>query len=114
MGYKIGRAAEDIKREICDIMRSLKDPRITSFLTVIRVDLSNDLSYAKCYISSLQGLEKAKEAVKGLAAAEGFIKFELNQRMKLRKIPKLVFIADNSTEHGAHINELLEKVMLEK
>ena len=108
MGYRIDRTAEDIKRELCDIMRGLKDPRLSSFLTVIRVDLTNDLSVAKCYISSLQNFDKAKEAVKGLAAAEGYIKHELNVRLKLRKIPRLVFVPDNSTEHGAHINQILE------
>ena len=56
--FKAGRLGEDIKRELTDIMRELKDPRIAEFLTIVRVDLSNDLSHCKVYVSSFEGIEK--------------------------------------------------------
>ena len=112
-GFKADRTAEDLKRELSDIMRSLKDPRITGMLSIVRLDLSGDQSYCKVYISSLEGLEKAKEAVKGLKNAEGFIKHEINGRMKLRKLPHFQFIADDSIAHSAEISKTLHELMKE-
>ena len=63
-GFHIDRISEDIKREIVSIMRELKDPRISDMLTVVKVDVSGDLSYAKVYISAIEGMdlfEKIKE-----------------------------------------------------
>ena len=77
MGFRVGRTSEDLKRELTDIIRHVKDPRVSSILTIIKVELSNDLSHCKVYISSLEGMDKAKEAVKGLNNANGFIKHEV-------------------------------------
>ena len=71
-GFHIGRISEDIKREIVSIMRELKDPRISDMLTVVKVDVSGDLSYAKIYISAIDGIESAKKSVKGLESAQGY------------------------------------------
>ena len=62
-GYRIDRITEDIKRELIAILREVKDPRVSGMLTVVKVDVSNDLSYAKVYISALEGVDKAKEAL---------------------------------------------------
>lgn len=105
--FKNGRMAEDIKREMTAILRELKDPRIDPMLTVVRADLSGDMSYCKIYVSSFNGLEKAKESVKGLTSGSGFIKRELFHRLKMRKCPELKFIADDSIEHSAEINRKL-------
>lgn len=106
--FKAGRLGEDIKRELTAIMRELKDPRIAEFLTIVRVDLSNDLSHCKVYVSSFEGIEKAKESVKGLTSASGYIKRELFARLKMRKSPELKFIADNSIERSSEINKIIE------
>ncbi len=103
------RSAEDIRRELTDIFRSLKDPRISGFLTVVKVDVSSDLSYAKVYVSAMEGIEAAKESVKGLKNAAGFIRRELGLRLEMRKIPELKFIADDSIEHSAEILELINR-----
>lgn len=111
-GHHIDRISEDIKREFADIMRSLKDPRITGMLTVVRAEVSGDLSYAKIYVSAMEGIETARASVKGLTAASGYIRRELGSRLHLRKAPELKFIADNSIETGMNIakklNDLLE------
>ena len=106
--HRLLRIEEDIKRSLCEIFRSLKDPRISSLLSIVRVEVSGDLSYAKVYVSAIEGFEKTKESVKGLKSAEGFIKRELNASLKLRKIPALVFVADNSIETGAHMAKIIE------
>lgn len=67
-GFHIDRISEDIKREIVSIMRELKDPRISDMLTVVKVDVSGDLSYAKVYISAMDGIESAKNLLKDLKA----------------------------------------------
>ena len=70
-GFHIDRISEDIKREIISLMRELKDPRVAGkMLTVVNVTVSNDLSYAKVYISAMDGIETAKTACKGLASAQ--------------------------------------------
>ena len=90
--------------------RHVKDPRVSSILTIIKVELSNDLSHCKVYISSLEGMEKAKEAAKGLNNANGFIKHEVNSRIKMRRIPDFHFIADDSTEYSAGIAKILNSL----
>ena len=105
--FRTSRTEEDIKRELTDIMRSLKDPRITGLLSIVKLDLSGDMSHCKVFISSMDGLQAAQNAVKGLTSASGYIKHELNARMKLRKVPDFKFIADDSIEHSADISRIL-------
>ena len=108
-GHKAPRMSEDIKRELCVIMRDLKDPRVkNAMLSVVKADVSGDGSHCKVYVSAIQGFEKTKEAVAGLKSGEGYIKRELSNRLKLRRCPELVFIADDSIEHSAQINEILK------
>ncbi len=113
-GYRIDRTSEDIKREIIDIMRDLKDPRIHGMLTVVRVEVSNDLSYAKAYISAMEGIETAKESVKGLNSAAGYIRRELGTRLHLRKAPEIKFIADDSIAYGMETSRKLKDIANEK
>lgn len=109
--YKNGRITEDIKREIAAELQKLKDPRLSSsLLTVVRTDVSGDMSHCKVYISSLEGIEKAKEACKLLEGAGGLIKHELSVRLKMKKCPELKFIPDNSIEHSSDITKLLREI----
>lgn len=109
-GFRIDRVSEDIRREIIAVTRELKDPRVTGkMLTVVRVEVSSDASYAKVYVSDLKGIESAKEAVKGLTAATGFIRREVGSRLHLRKTPELKFVADDSIEQGFNMFKKLEK-----
>lgn len=108
-GYRIDRVSEDIKRELAAIIRELKDPRVQGvLLTVVNVDVSSDASYAKVYISAMEGLETAETAVKGLTSATGYIRREVGGRLHLRKTPELKFIADNSIEKGMNIAKRLD------
>lgn len=106
--HKLGRTTEDIKRELTAIFRELKDPRVTSvFLSIVRVEVTNDLSYCKVYVSALEGIEKAKSAIKGLVSASGFIRRELGLRLKLRHVPELIFVPSDSIEYSAEISKIL-------
>jgi len=107
--YKSGRVAEDIKRELTAIFRKIKDPRVNGvFLSVIRTEVTKDLSYCTVYISAMDGIEKAKIAVKGLTSAAGFIKRELGLRLELRNIPEMIFKATDSIEYSANIARILK------
>ena len=113
-GYRIDRVSEDIKREIIAVLRELKDPRVMDkMLTVVRVEVSSDASYAKVYISAMEGLETAKEAVKGLKSATGYIRREVGKRLHLRKTPELNFVADDSIEHGMNIVKMMDDLRTE-
>ena len=109
-GYRVSRVSEDIKREITAIIRELKDPRVAGkMLTVVRVEVSSDASFAKVFISDFGGIENAREAVKGLAAATGYIRREVGQRLHLRKTPELKFVADDSVERGFNMFKKLDQ-----
>ena len=106
--FKIGRTTEDIRRELSAILREVKDPRVKDcLLSLVRVEVTNDLSYCTVYISSMEGIEQAKTAVKGLKSAAGFIRRELASSLHLRHVPELIFKATDSIEYGAHISKIL-------
>ncbi|MDD6012659.1 MAG: 30S ribosome-binding factor RbfA [Oscillospiraceae bacterium] len=108
-GFRINRVSEDIKREITALIRELKDPRVNGkMLTVVRVEVSSDASYAKVYVSDIKGIDSAREAVKGLTAATGFIRREVGTRLHLKKTPELKFVADDSVEQGFNMFKKLE------
>ena len=108
-GFRINRVSEDIRREIIAVTRELKDPRVMGkMLTVVRVEVSSDASYAKVYVSDLKGIESAKEAVKGLTAATGFIRREVGSRLHQRMTPELKFVAVDSIEQGFNMFKKLE------
>lgn len=111
-GYRIDRITEDIKRELIHILREVKDPRVSGMLSVVKVEVSNDLSYAKVYISAVEGIEKARESVKGLKAAGGFIRKRLGASLHLRKTPELKFIADDSIEKGFELFDKLKSISI--
>lgn len=109
--YRRDRAAEDIKREISAILPKLKDPRIKGMLSVIRLELSQDMSRAKVYVSAVEGMGVAKMAARGLQAAGGFIQRDIAKELKLRSIPYLEFIADDSIEYSAEMFKKIEKLI---
>lgn len=110
--FRNGRMSEDIKREISGLIREeIKDPRVNAaMLSIVRTELSGDGSHCKVYVSSIDGAEAAKTAVKGLESASGMMKRQISNKLRLKKCPELKFIADNSIEHSAEIAEMLEKI----
>lgn len=106
--FRADRMSEDIQREIAAILREMKDPRLhKGIISVVRCETAHDLSYSKVYISSMEGLDTAREAVKALKNAQGFIRRELGTRLKLRYAPVLAFEATDSIEYSANISRLL-------
>jgi ribosome-binding factor A len=113
--HKIDRVTEDIKRELTAILRELKDPRLQGgLLSIVRVEVSRDLSYCKVYLSAMEGLDRAKRAVEGLKSAAGFVRHELGSRLDLRHVPELQFKATDSIEYSANISRKLHELEGEK
>lgn len=107
--------ASDLQRIISGMIPELKDPRIKGqMLTVVRCEVTRDRSSARVYISSVEGMERAKEAVKGLESASGLIRREVSNLLHLRKAPELRFIPDDSTEYSARISKILKELDIPK
>lgn len=104
------RISEEVKRELSAVIRELKDPRLPIMTTVVAVRVTKDLKFAKAYIS-IMGDENAKSgALAALKSASGFIRREIGHRLNLRNTPEFTFVADDSIEYGAHINEILKEL----
>ena len=107
---RIARINDEIQRELASQIRNLKDPRVSGagMVSVTRVDTTNDLRYARVYISVLNK-DQEKDVLKGLKSASGFLRRELGSALQLRYTPELQFTGDDSIQHGAHILELLRQ-----
>ena len=107
--YRRGRINDEIQKELAEILREVKDPRISgAFISVTAVDASADLKFAKVYYSVLSG--DTKEISKGLRSCAGFLRGQLAKRLNLRMTPELTFEEDHSISHGAHISKLLNSI----
>lgn len=106
---RINRINEEVRREISDIMRDLKDPRIPLMTSVVSVSVTPDLRYATVYVSIFGDEEVKANAQKALKSSAGFVRRELGHRLNLRYTPEIIYKNDDSIEHGARINELLHK-----
>ena len=106
---RMGRINEEFKKELSDIIRNMKDPRIPMMTSVVSVNVTPDLRYAKIYISILGTEAEQKDAMRALNNSVGFVRRELGSRMKMRYTPEPVFSLDHSMEHGARITELLRE-----
>ena len=109
-GYRIDRITSDIKLALSELLRNMKDPRVSRLLSIVKVDVSGDLSYATVYVSAIEGYEKTVSSVKVLKGAAGFLRRELCARMTLRKVPELRFVADDSIEQSANISRIIESL----
>ncbi len=105
---RIGRINEEFRKELSDIIRTMKDPRIPMMTSVVTVNVTPDLRYAKIYISVLGSEAEQKDAIAALKKSAGYVRRELGARMKMRYTPEPVFELDHSIEHGARITELLK------
>lgn len=111
---RLGRIEEEYKKELSQIISyELKNPNVTGLISVTKVKVSNDLKYAKVFISILNS-KSDKETLAGLKKSSGFIRSELARRVNLRNTPELVFELDDSLEYGAKIDTILKEIMPKK
>ena len=107
---RIGRINEEIQKELSSLLRKVKDPRVgDTMISITRVETTPDLRYAKVYVSFLQN-DRAKNAMKGLQSAGGWLRRELGHALQLRYTPELVWEEDDSITYGAHMLELINSL----
>jgi ribosome-binding factor A len=107
---RIGRINEDIQRELSSLIRNVKDPRVQQgMISITGVDTTNDLRYAKVYLSILGDVNE-KELKKGLKSASPWLRRELGSLLSLRYTPELIFERDSSIEYGAHIAKIINEL----
>ena len=108
--YRRGRINDEMQRAVAEIIREVKDPRVSgAFISITGAEVTPDLKYAKIFFSAL-GVTEAdakKEIAKGLKSSAGFIRRQVAQRMNLRATPEFTFVEDQSIAYGAHISSLL-------
>ena len=107
--YRKGRINDEVKKELSQVLREVKDPRLTdAFISITAVEVTGDLKFAKVYYSAMMG--DKKEVAKGLKSSAGYLRREIARRLNLRMTPEFSFYEDHSIEHGAHISKLLNGI----
>ena len=92
------------------LLTELKDPRLSRMASVSKVSVTQDLKYAKVYVSVYDTTEKIKSTMEALESAEPFLRARLNEMIRLRRIPVMSFVYDDSIEYSAKISKLIEEV----
>lgn len=107
--YRVGRVAQEIQREVNDILlKKVREPRVQN-VTVTDVDVTGDLQQATVFYTTLDSeKEKQAETQEGLEKASGLIRKELGARLQIYKTPEIKFQRDESVEYGNRIDELLK------
>jgi ribosome-binding factor A len=111
---RISRVAEEIKKELSYMLQmGLKDPRV-GFVTITGVEVTNDYSQAKVYVSIFGDEEKRQDSLKALSSAAGYLRTELGKKIRIRHIPELLFKIDSSIDYGRKIEKILSEINEEK
>ncbi len=100
--YRISRLNDQLRDEISQLILrgDVKDPRVSTFLCINRVDVTSDLSYAKVYVSSFLSDSQVEKGVEGLNSAAGFIQSSIAGKMRIRQFPKFQFVVDTGMKEG--------------
>jgi ribosome-binding factor A len=105
------RVAHMMRREVADILENrMRDPRLGSMVSITDVEVTQDLSFARVYVSTLQTGPEREQLLETLRAAAGFVRHELRPRLGLREVPEVRFVFDESIERGARVDEILRKL----
>lgn len=100
--YRIERLNGQLRDEISRLILhgDIKDPRVSTFLSINRVEITADLSYAKAYVSSFLSDARLEQGVVGLNSAAGFIQSSIAKRLRIYRFPKITFVVDSGMKAG--------------
>ena len=109
------RINEEVRKVLTEIIREMKDPRISPMTTLTSCEVTRDLKYAKVRVSVYSENEaERKETVDTLNHAAGYLVSELGNRIRLRALPSLKFTLDDSIAYSIHISEILNSLHAEQ
>lgn len=112
--YRKNRVNDAVAEETAQIIRDVKDPRVSGFLiSVTGAEVSPDFKYAKIFYSVLGAdgdTETMKEIGKGLKSAAGYVRGQLAKRLNLRVTPELTFVPDVSIMRGVNIAAMINNL----
>lgn len=110
--YRIQRLNDQLRDEISQLILrgEVKDPRVSTFLSINRVEVTTDLGYAKVYVSSFLPDGQVSKGVDGLNAAAGFIQREIAKKLRIRQFPKLQFLVDAGMKAGFDMVQKLNEL----
>lgn len=113
--YRLQRLNDQLRDEISSLILrgEIKDPRVNTFLSINRVEVTNDLAYAKVYVSTFLPDGQLKKGVDGLNSAAGFIQREIAAKMRIRQFPKLQFLVDKGMKEGFKMVQKLNQLEAE-
>lgn len=111
--HRLDRIGEQIREEVSALILSgkVKDPRVSTFLSINRVEVSRDLGHAKVFVSSFLSAGETKKGVAGLQSASGYIQSILGKKLHLRQFPHLSFIFDDSIRAGFEMVHKLDDIV---
>ena len=110
--YRMQRLDSQLRDEISSLLLrgEIKDPRVSNFLSINRVAVSSDLSYAKVYVSTFLSDAQLEKGVDGLNNAAGFIQSSIAKKLRIRKFPKFTFVVDKGMKEGFHMVQRLTEL----
>ena len=107
---RINGINQEIQKELSDLLRTVKDPRVQDvMISITRVETTPDLRYTKVYVSFLQE-NKVNDAMAGLKSAAGYLRRQLAQNLQLRYAPEIQWALDDSITYGAKMLELINNL----
>ena len=104
------RVNTEVQRELSNIIRNMKDPRVAPWTSVVAAKVAPDLKTCKVYISVLGDETAKKETIQGLKSAEGYIRRELAHTLNMRNTPQILFVLDQSIEYGVNMSKKIDEV----
>ncbi len=110
--YRMQRLDAQLREEISSLLLrgEIKDPRVSNFLSINRVAVSSDLSYAKVYVSTFLSDAQLEKGVDGLNNAAGFIQSSIAKKLRIHKFPKFTFVVDKGMKEGFHMVQRLTEL----
>ena len=104
------RVNTEVQRELSNIIRNMKDPRVAPWTSVVAAEVDPDLKTCKAYISVLGDGKAQEDTIRGLESAEGYIRRELAHTLNMRNTPEIRFILDQSIEYGVNMSKKIDEV----
>lgn len=110
--YRLQRLNDQLRDEISQLILrgDVKDPRVNTFLSINRVEVTSDLGYAKVFVSSFLPDGQLKNGVNGLNAAAGYIQGQIAKKLRIRQFPKLTFVLDSGMKEGFNMVQKLNEL----